>query len=80
MLESNFEYDRNQLRENITADVLAKNKIPFERIKFLQAQDSLTEILLHVMLGDFVSYYLAMLNRVNPGVNDVIDYFKERLS
>ncbi len=80
MLESDFEYSRNKLRENVTADVLARNKIPLERIKFLQGQDQLVEIFLHVMFGDFVSYYLAMLNRVNPGTNDTIDYLKERLA
>lgn len=79
MLESNFEYDRNILRENITSEILTRNKIAFERVKFLQAQDQLTEIFLHVMFGDFVSYYLAMLNKVNPGTNDIIDYFKGRL-
>jgi glucose/mannose-6-phosphate isomerase len=80
MLESNFEYNRNQLRENITADVLGKNKIPLERIKFLQAKDRLDEIFMAVMFGDFVSYYSAMLNRANPGINDVVDYLKERLA
>ena len=79
MLESNFEYGRTQLRENLTADILAKNKIPFERIKFLKAEDQLAEIFLNVMFGDFVSYYLAILNKANPGTNDAIDQFKERL-
>lgn len=79
MLESNFEYDRNQMRENITATVLAKNKIPHERIKFMQATDRLSEIFITVMFMDYVSYYLAILNKVNPGINDVVDYLKEKL-
>lgn len=80
MLESNFEFDRNQKRQNITAEVLAKYKIAFERIKFLQAKDELSEILINVMFGDFVTYYLAILNRVNPGINDLVDYLKDRLA
>lgn len=79
MLESNFEYERNLLRENITAEILSKNKVKVERIKFLQAEDYLAEILLQVIFGDFVSYYLALLNKVNPGINKVVDYLKERL-
>jgi glucose/mannose-6-phosphate isomerase len=79
MLESNFEYDRNQLRENITSDILSKNKVSFERVKFLEATDRFSEIFLMCMFGDFVSYYLAILNKVNPGINNVVDYLKEKL-
>lgn len=78
-LESNFEYDRNQIRENVTATVLAKYKVPVERVKFIKAVDRLTEIFLHVMFGDFVSYYLAILNNDNPGINDNVDYLKSHL-
>lgn len=80
MLESNFEYTMNQIQQNITSEFLAKNKIPYERIKFLQAKDPVIEMFLQVIFGDFVSYYLAMLNKENPGINDVIDRFKERLA
>jgi len=33
-----------------------------------------------VFLGDWISYYLAMLYQVNPTPVKVIDYLKERLS
>jgi len=78
-LESIDEFERNILRQNITSEILAKNKIPLERIKFIQAKDPLTEVLLMVLFGDLVSYYLALLNKANPGINDLVDYLKSRL-
>lgn len=79
MLESNFEQERNQKRENITSDVLQRNKIPLERIKLLEATDRLSEVFLIVLFCDYVSYYMAVLNKANPGINDVVDYLKEKL-
>ncbi|MFA6963656.1 MAG: bifunctional phosphoglucose/phosphomannose isomerase [Patescibacteria group bacterium] len=80
MLESNFDYDRVTLRENISSEIMRKHKITLERIKFVKAKDQLSETLSFVLLGDFVSYYLAILDKVNPGVNEVIDEVKSKLS
>jgi glucose/mannose-6-phosphate isomerase len=33
-----------------------------------------------VLLGDYVSYYLALLNGVDPSPVDAIDYMKGRLA
>ena len=78
-LESMYEIDRIILRQNITADLVQKNKIDCERIKFIQANTRLSEILLFIIFGDFVSYYLALLNQTDPSTNKVIDSLKERL-
>jgi glucose/mannose-6-phosphate isomerase len=32
-----------------------------------------------IMLGDFVSYYLGILNKTDPTPVKAIDYLKERL-
>lgn len=80
MIESNFEYERNLLRENLTSEILIKRHIPVERVKFIQAKNPLAETLLQVMFGDYVSYYLAILNKANPGTNDIVDYLKSRLT
>ncbi len=79
MMESNFDYDRITLRENITSEIMRKHKITLERIKFAKTRNQLSETLSFVLLGDFVSYYLAILNKVNPGVNEVIDEVKSKL-
>lgn len=79
ILESNFDQTRNILRENILAEIIHKNHLLLERVKFIQAKDQLVEILVQVMFGDFVSFYLAMLNRVNPSLNDTVDILKKRM-
>lgn len=78
-LESQFEFERNFLRFNIWEDILSRARIPHERVKFLEATDRFSEILLSAMFSDFVSYYLAVLNKVDPGTNKTVDYLKERL-
>ena len=78
-IESNFDNPRNVLRQNITAEMLQKGKVEIERVKFVQAKDWLSEELLMVMFGDFVSYYLAILNKVDPTNQDNVDYLKSRL-
>jgi glucose/mannose-6-phosphate isomerase len=78
-LESNFEQDRQILRQNITAEIVRKNKVPFERIKFIGMKDRLEETLKLVLYGDFISFYLAILNRVNPTEQDDITNLKSRL-
>jgi len=79
-LESNFDNPRNLLRQNLTAEILQKNKVEIERIKFVQAKDWLSEQLLMVMFGDFLSYYLAILNKVDPTNQENVDYLKSRLT
>lgn len=78
-LESNFEFERNILRQNIGQDLLLKNRVSIERIKFPNCLNLLQESLLITMLGDFVSYYLGLLNKGNPGTNDTVDFLKSRL-
>lgn len=79
MLESNFEYERNLVRENVTAEVIGRFKTSLERVKFIQAKDRLSEICLHILFGDFVSAYLGLLNQADPGINDVVDYLKSHI-
>ncbi len=79
-LESAFDYERVTKRQNITAQVLQKDKINFERIKFVPNESEVGEILAMVLFGDFVSYYLACLNQEDPSNMELIEDFKERLN
>lgn len=80
ILESNFEYERNIIRQNVTAEILRNHSVPVERIKFMQAKDRVAEIMLFVMYGEFISYYLSILNKENSGINDMVDLLKEHLT
>lgn len=78
-LESLFDNPRITKRQNITAEILRRDKIKFERIKFVPNQGELAEILTMILFGDFVSYYLAILNGENPTNIENINYLKKEL-
>lgn len=78
-LESAFDHTRVTKRQNITCDILRRDKIKFERIKFVPNQGEIAEILTMVLFGDFVSYYLAILNGENPSEIRNINFLKSEL-
>lgn len=72
-------YDkRNQIRYKVMQQVLKKNKIKFieynlsSKTKFLQSFEML-------ILGSYISFYLAMLNNINPSPIPFVDFFKKEL-
>lgn len=79
-LESEFEHPRNALRQSVIHQILRKKGISFEVIKFEKASSPLIEMLVLILLGDYTSFYLAMLNNTNPTPISMIDYLKDKLS
>lgn len=79
MLESNFNSTAIIQRQNLTAKIINKHGHLCERIKCVPCDNPLAEILTMGMFGDYVSYYLALLNGVNPSANLEIDYIKREL-
>ena len=43
-------------------------------------ESPLSQMMSLVLLGDYVSYYLAILNRIDPTPVEAIDFLKSRLS
>jgi glucose/mannose-6-phosphate isomerase len=79
ILQSKFDNPRNRLRQNIISQLLNKKNIRHELV-FLQPSGSiLSEQLLTVYFGDFVSYYLAILHNVNPTSIEEVNYLKINL-
>ena len=78
-LESVFDHPRVTKKQNITCEILRRDRIKFERIKFVSSQNEMAEVLSAVLFGDFVSYYLAILNGENPSDIENIDYLKNEL-
>lgn len=79
-LESNFDNERIIKRQNITHNVFSKNKVSYERVKFVGCDNEILEVLTAVLFGDFVSYYLALLNNVDPVTTNRIDELKQELA
>jgi len=77
-ITSRKEHPRVNLRFEITKDIILK-KQP-EIISLLpEGETFLEELFYLIILGDWISFYLAILNRVNPTEIQEIDLLKQRL-
>jgi len=79
MLRSSSLNPRSLLRYQATAELLARAGIPYEFVES-EGESALARMLGLVLLGDYVSFYLAMLNEVDPTSVDAIDFVKECLA
>ncbi|UCD94367.1 MAG: bifunctional phosphoglucose/phosphomannose isomerase [Candidatus Zixiibacteriota bacterium] len=77
-LRDGDDHDRVQLRMSIVRDII--DKLHVEVINVLSQGDfALGRMFSLIQLGDFTSFYLAVLNKVDPSPVKVIDYLKEEL-
>jgi len=70
---------RNLLRYEATREALESAGVASERVEARGAGE-LARVLSAVHFGDWVSYYLAMLNGVRPSPVTSIQAFKRRLA
>ncbi len=79
MLRSNHLSVRNTKRYQITAEILthAGAKVGFTDGRGISP---LAQMMSLVLMGDYVSYYLAILNQIDPTPVEVINYLKGRLA
>ncbi|NMB48393.1 bifunctional phosphoglucose/phosphomannose isomerase [Candidatus Kuenenbacteria bacterium] len=78
-LESNLYHPRNQKRFTITKDILAQNKIKYSTLPAL-GNSYLEQSFTTLLFGSYLSFYLAILNNLDPSAIPYVDYFKEKLS
>jgi len=77
-LASRFYHARTAARLQITAELLERARIPHTTIA-AEADSPLAQQLFALLLGDWVSYYLALLNGVDPTSIPAISELKARL-
>jgi glucose/mannose-6-phosphate isomerase len=70
---------RVKLRYEVTCELLERAGVPYEFIDS-EGKSLLSQMMSLVSFGDYVSYYLAILYRVDPSPVEVINYLKERLA
>jgi len=70
---------RTARRIGVTSSLLAQHNVAHEEVRG-EGESSLAQTLSLVQLGDFVSYYLALLNGVDPTTIEPIDYLKSELA
>ncbi len=78
LLRSSKLAPRTLLRYEVTCDILEQRNIGYEVIEG-SGQSALSQMMSLVLLGDYVSYYLALLNEADPTPVKAIDYLKQRL-
>ncbi len=79
LLRSPLLHPRTLIRYDVVADVL--NQAGIEHVVLDGTGDSaLSQMMSQVLLGDWVSYYLGILNETDPTPVKVIDYLKKRLA
>lgn len=79
ILQSKFDHARNKSRQRIMLDILKKRKLKYETVMFPEASNRLSELFMIVAFGDYVSYYMALLNGVDPTPVEIVQYFKDQL-
>ena len=77
-LQSDLLHPRVRRRYQITQEILGQKGIAFETVAS-EGDSMLAHMLSSVLKGDYASYYLALLNGLNPSPVQVISFLKERL-
>ncbi|HET91152.1 MAG TPA: bifunctional phosphoglucose/phosphomannose isomerase [Chloroflexi bacterium] len=79
MLRSPFDHPRIQVRWDVTRELLQREGVTAQVIQG-RGENRLAHMLSLIHLGDYVSYYLAMLNGVDPTPVESIAFLKNRLA
>ncbi len=79
MLNSTYLNKRTQLRYRITAKLLEQARIGYQMVA-ANGASALSQMMGLVLLGDYVSYYLAILYQIDPTPVKVIDFLKAELA
>jgi glucose/mannose-6-phosphate isomerase len=79
MLRSSLLRPRNLLRYEVTAKLLAKAGITYEFAE-ARGKSALSQVLSLILLGDYASFYLSMLNEVDPSSTNAINFVKQYLA
>jgi glucose/mannose-6-phosphate isomerase len=79
LLHSSALRPRSLLRYEATAKLLAKAGIAHEFIE-ARGESALAQVMSLVLLGDYASFYLAILNEVDPTSTDAINFVKQYLA
>jgi glucose/mannose-6-phosphate isomerase len=78
-LTSSRNHPRIQAREEITARILGQRGVRSTTVAGVGESD-LAQMASVIQFGDFVTYYLALLNGIDPSGIEAIDYLKAELS
>lgn len=79
MLRSNLDSPRVQVRWDVTRELLQRERVANETLQG-RGESALAHMLSLIHFNDYVSFYLAMLNGVDPTPVETIAFLKQRLA
>lgn len=79
MLRSKLDHKRNAIRMDLCRDLITEYAESVVEVK-AEGKSHLAQLFSFLHLGDWVSYYLAVLNKEDPTPVAVIDYLKSELA
>ena len=79
LLRPGFLHPRTLLRYDVTRELLDRESVPQSTVEG-RGDSAISQVLSSVLMGDYVSYYLALLQGVDPSPVANIDFVKERLT
>lgn len=79
LLHSSLLHPRISIRYRLTVEILTKAGVSYELVEAM-GESPLAQMMSLVLLGDYVSFYLATLNSIDPTPVAPIDYLKSRLA
>lgn len=79
ILQSKFDHPRHRLRQNITAQILQKYRLDCDYVMIEPSPTPIAEVLQTIHFGDYVSFYLAILNNIAPNPVTIINFLKDKL-
>ncbi len=78
LLRSGLLSERIKLRYRVTSELLSQARVSYQFVDG-KGKSPLSQMMSLVLFGDYVSYYLAILYKIDPTPVKAIDYLKERL-
>jgi glucose/mannose-6-phosphate isomerase len=79
MLDSSLLHERIRRRYAITTNILELAGVKYQKVEAMGISP-VTQMIGLMLLGDYVSYYLAMLNGVDPYLIKAVDFLKTELA
>jgi glucose/mannose-6-phosphate isomerase len=79
MLRSDMDSQRIQERWDVTQEMLDRERVAAQGVHG-RGKSALAQMLSLIHFGDYVSFYLAVLNNVDPTPVKTIDFLKHRLA
>lgn len=80
ILESKYSHPRNKLRQNIIKQIFDQRRLSYESVSLDPTGSRLAEMFQMILFGDYVAYYLSILNNVAPDPIKIINFLKEKLN